>query len=611
MRKFRSIIGSNNANLYVGPFGEIVVDNQLKVRIQDNVTPGGITLTADTGNIVLTENSIKNKYGNGIDIFPTDGNVMLHLPSNQDAAAGDYITFDIPDHSGVNFKTGHGNLTILVDYDNRGNVAIQKSGSDALTIGGINTNLVFEQGDSGMTFQTIAGLTSHTIVIDPFGSLIFPEAGQINQYDMQLSLSGKTGQGSNQSGSNILVTGGSGDTNLPGGWAMMLGGHGGNNATDGGYVLIAGGSPGANEGNHTVGAGGYTWISGGNGGLTHNGTAITDIILIVPARVQIPSHNLTTGRKIFIINIDGTTELNNQSYYVGYDDPNWIRLYYDKALTQPVDATGYSPYIAGGAVYSSSTGSPLYLYGGIPAISSAFGEVGSIYIGGTVSSDPSQPPILTLQPDPFNTNNTFAFDSTGNLNLPNGGVLGFEYGTTTLLDTVNNGVAIAATFGNAVVVSGSVGPVIYSNNNTWEYLGNAAVVGASVNNTQQQVQGTTTKVAGDPFPSYVYNSANATIWTASSDDIVGADLIVRAHSGDLSGVTELSRVTIAKEWINLAATPFITVYGQVTSNTLVSFTAYDASLDGSNRITLIANTIPHGSSRYFTYSATEFKRTYD
>lgn len=47
MRRFRSITSSVNANLYVGPFGEIVVDNSGVLRIQDNVTPGGITLSVE------------------------------------------------------------------------------------------------------------------------------------------------------------------------------------------------------------------------------------------------------------------------------------------------------------------------------------------------------------------------------------------------------------------------------------------------------------------------------------------------------------------------------------------------------------------------------------
>lgn len=45
MRRFRSITSSTDGNLYVGPYGEIVVDNDLVLRIQDNVTPGGVTIS--------------------------------------------------------------------------------------------------------------------------------------------------------------------------------------------------------------------------------------------------------------------------------------------------------------------------------------------------------------------------------------------------------------------------------------------------------------------------------------------------------------------------------------------------------------------------------------
>ena len=43
MRLFRSQTSDLNANTYVGPFGQIIVTPNLELRLQDNVTPGGIT----------------------------------------------------------------------------------------------------------------------------------------------------------------------------------------------------------------------------------------------------------------------------------------------------------------------------------------------------------------------------------------------------------------------------------------------------------------------------------------------------------------------------------------------------------------------------------------
>jgi hypothetical protein len=223
---------------------------------------------------------------------------------------------------------------------------------------------------------------------------------------------------------------------------------------------------------------------------------------------------------------------------------------------------------------------------------------------------------VTIQTLADSTNSLWVFGTDGNLTLPDGGQISNVLNTTTLLNTTNNGVAIAATIGNAVVVSGTVGPVIYSNNNTWEFLGNAAVVGATANSTQQQTQGTTTQVSGDPFPVELNNSSVGVIWTASSDDVIGADLLIRAQGNGDGGsatvtVTEVARVSLVKDAFDLAAQPTATVYGQVSSNSTINFTSYDAGLDGSNRMTVLGNTIQHGSNRYFSYSVTEFKKTYN
>lgn len=58
MRKFRSVTSASDANLYVGPFGEIVVDDAGQLRIQDNVTAGGHFVVSDTGNITFVDSTI-------------------------------------------------------------------------------------------------------------------------------------------------------------------------------------------------------------------------------------------------------------------------------------------------------------------------------------------------------------------------------------------------------------------------------------------------------------------------------------------------------------------------------------------------------------------------
>ncbi len=74
MRKFRSITSASDANLYVGPFGEIVVDNSGQLRIQDNVTAGGHLITTDTGAITFSDSTIGTS--NISSVITVDSNIF-------------------------------------------------------------------------------------------------------------------------------------------------------------------------------------------------------------------------------------------------------------------------------------------------------------------------------------------------------------------------------------------------------------------------------------------------------------------------------------------------------------------------------------------------------
>ena len=47
MRKFKGITSNDDANVYVGPEGEIVIGIDNRIRIQDHVTVGGILCAPD------------------------------------------------------------------------------------------------------------------------------------------------------------------------------------------------------------------------------------------------------------------------------------------------------------------------------------------------------------------------------------------------------------------------------------------------------------------------------------------------------------------------------------------------------------------------------------
>jgi hypothetical protein len=212
---------------------------------------------------------------------------------------------------------------------------------------------------------------------------------------------------------------------------------------------------------------------------------------------------------------------------------------------------------------------------------------------------------VTIRAD-IGTEYTWTFAPDGSLTIPGGGVIYTDDGG------INIG-GYQSSFTDQVInliTNSGVNEYIWVLDNT------GTLTYPAINNTQQQQQGTTTQVAGDPFPAELSFNSVDVIWTASSDDVIGADLLIRAQGNGDGGsatvtVTEVARVSLVKDAYDLAAQPTATVYGQVSSNSAINFTTYDAGLDGSNRMTVLGNTIPHGSNRYFSYSVTEFKKTYN
>lgn len=92
-----------------------------------------------------------------------------------------------------------------------------------------------------------------------------------------------------------------------------------------------------------------------------------------------------TGQ-VTITGVGGAVEANNTWYYLSIDPSNF-QLYYDQALTNPVDGTTWTAYVGGG-------------------LAVALGYSNLAITGGNVS-------IIT------NNGNTWTFDATGNLTLPN------------------------------------------------------------------------------------------------------------------------------------------------------------------------------------------------
>jgi len=88
---------------------------------------------------------------------------------------------------------------------------------------------------------------------------------------------------------------------------------------------------------------------------------ISNVSLTNPCQVEVNNHGLDTGDSIYIYDIVGTTELNNNNFTVTVVDDNNITL-------DGVDATGYTAYVSGGVVSNDAlTGGKVWkrVYAGI------------------------------------------------------------------------------------------------------------------------------------------------------------------------------------------------------------------------------------------------------
>ena len=183
---------------------------------------------------------------------------------------------------------------------------------------------------------------------------------------------------------------------------FFLGDNVASNLTTGSYNIFVGHDIGQNmiTGDGNISIGGDNLVSGqnnqvnigsvfyfdGNGtteinsdldtgiGTTAVATRYTDDIftatLTNPVTITTYLNGLTTGTRIFINGIVGTTELNQAIYFtswLGTDTNNYqvAELYHDKNLTQPVDGTGFTAYASSGTVYLLKPIGAVTVYGGV------------------------------------------------------------------------------------------------------------------------------------------------------------------------------------------------------------------------------------------------------
>ena len=118
-------------------------------------------------------------------------------------------------------------------------------------------------------------------------------------------------------------------------------------------------------------------------------------------------------------------------------------------------------------------------------------------------------------------------------------------------------------------------------------------------------------ITGDPFAAYAGSTGNVTVWTASSDQIVGAKLTVRVvyYNGGWVN-TEMLDITAAKTYPD--GTPVFTVSNRIKTNPAYTSVLIDVTLATGNVMQVISSA-PSGAGNnvYWTCSATSFNQTFD
>jgi hypothetical protein len=134
------------------------------------------------------------------------------------------------------------------------------------------------------------------------------------------------------------------------------------------------------------------------------------------------------------------------------------------------------------------------------------------------------------------------------------------------------------------------------------------VIYPSVDDQQQALTGTTTTVYGDPYTIEVSPGILDTIWTATSANVIGFKMSVRAQVGNSSAITnvEIADITCSTDG-TLANTSYV-ISNRVKSNLSAPDMTYDVNYNGTQE--LIVQTINTNSQiAYFTHSVTEFNKT--
>ena len=76
-------------------------------------------------------------------------------------------------------------------------------------------------------------------------------------------------------------------------------------------------------------------------------------------------HNFYTGDKVVITDVQGMTEVNNQTYYVEKITSRTLKLYTDKDIRVPLDSSSFNTWTSGGTITHNSGPTPISISGNV------------------------------------------------------------------------------------------------------------------------------------------------------------------------------------------------------------------------------------------------------
>ena len=556
--------GTNNGNIFRGSSGGDVTINAGDST--GNGEPGGdVTINAGlaganalAGRVQINIPSSAN--GNG-GTWTFDGNGNLTLPAN---------TFAVNYANGTQVPLGGGGA-------NTGNVTF-----DDVTVQGDNNELNLSAGP-----DYTANLAYLQVRAGDVASHIHFDTGNSEAYDLIIGNDQKFVQVS--STGNIIMSSYDGNTS----YEMTL-------DTTGNLTI-----PGDIKSINT----GFSFIAN----IANVDTTANSAVIVLENGV----FGGPESGQVTISDVVGTTEANGTWYFEAVEN-DAFQLYYDEALQNPVDGTGWPAYVSGGLAVAAGYNN-LSITGGNVTIINNNGDAWTFESGGNLvlpgsgyitnppnsSLDPINPNLSTMvfTPDPGYSSQSLVLDPTlpGHIHLRAPGANIDEPVANIFLGGEESSFEVGYSAN-----SSAPNVFIHSGGNTWTFdtAGRLLLptieldVGNTINE-QTIIQSQRKLVAPFRYSAEIDGDTPTVIYTASDSIVTSMKVTV-----------QIQHLSLGFEFFDVSATEFGGDTYYTVSNRLhppgITDSTVEVDLNGSNEMEITVTINSGAETSWVTYDATEF-----